>query len=67
MEEITGAVAEIHAVVKNGNTYYYFRLTGSETVYIASVELSDALPFIKAGDTVRFTVQPGDTAVLGIL
>ena len=66
-EEITGTVAEIHAVVKNGNTYYYFRLTDRETVYIASVELSDALPFIKAGDTVRFTVQPGNTTVLGIL
>ena len=61
--EVTGVIAEIHAVVQNGNTVYYFRLVDDSTIYTASITQWEMLPFIKAGDTVRFTCAVDSTAV----
>ena len=57
----TGVISEIHAVVKDGNTDYYFRLKNSVTVYIASIKISDMLPFMKVGDTVTVSYSGNDT------
>lgn len=62
--EVTGKSGTIDAiadVVVNGNTCYYFTLTGSRDVYTVSVTVSDQLPFLKAGDPVafRYSVQDG--------
>lgn len=52
IEELTGRIEDIEAVVSDGETVYYFMVDGS--VYKASLELHDYLPFIEAGDEVVF-------------
>lgn len=45
-------ITEIHEVVVNGNSQYYFQLKDSQKIFIAPVSLNAQLPFLKAGDTV---------------
>ncbi len=56
-EEKAGRIAEIHDVVLGGNTSYYLRLENEELIFIASVEVSPQLPFLKAGDAVKLTCK----------
>ena len=53
--EISGTIDAMESVVISGNTHYYFTLTDEEGVYVASITVSERLPFLKAGDKVRFT------------
>lgn len=58
--EATGVLSEIHAVVLDGNTTYYFRLEGDTTVYTAPLTISPELPFYRTGDSLTVTYY--DTA-----
>lgn len=61
-ESVSGTVAAVSSAVMDGNTRFYFTLEGDEAVYIASIQVSDRLPFLKAGDSVTFTCSSdGDT------
>ena len=51
-EKLTAVVSDIHEVVVNGNSQYYFQLQDSNQVFIAPISLNAQLPFVKAGDTV---------------
>lgn len=55
LQEIRRTVASVSTAVKEGNTYYYIRLTGSDKVFVASIKLDDMLAVIKEGDTVAIT------------
>ena len=57
IKNISGLVSSVITSVKNGNTQYYIQLYGSDTVYIASIEISDLLPLIKAGDNVKISYK----------
>ena len=48
-EPVTGILQEILPVVVDGNTRYYFRLEGADTVYIADLSLSSRLPLPPSG------------------
>lgn len=50
-----GQVKNIASVVSDGNTRYYIELYDSDNVYIASLDASIKLPFIKAGDSISIT------------
>ncbi len=52
--DMTGIVNSIETVVINGNTHYYFTIKGNEAPYVSSIQLSERLPFVKAGDEVSF-------------
>ena len=65
-EKITGVIAEIHSAVMEGNTRYYFRLEGSDITYVAPIQLSNRLPFLKAGDSVALTYS-GEGNFLDVL
>ena len=65
-EPVTGVLAEIYPVVEDGNTRYYFKLEGSDVIYIASIQTSTRLPFLKPGDTLTFTAS-GEAAVQDVL
>ena len=52
--DMTGIVNSIETVVVNGNTHYYFTIKGNEAIYVSSIQLSERLPFVKAGDEVSF-------------
>ncbi len=44
-------ISNITTATKNGNTYYYIEDNENQK-YIASIELSDNLPFVKTGDKI---------------
>lgn len=52
--DVEGTIDKISSAVVNQNTVYYIKLAGSDTVYKASILISDELPFLEAGETVRF-------------
>src|SRR5690606_34624198 len=49
---ITGKIMGIESVVIDGNTHYYFLLDNSDKIFIANIEVSENLPFIKIDDEV---------------
>ncbi len=59
----SGTVAEIHAVVQNGNTVYYFRFNEVGGIFTANIAVSQNLPFLKAGDLITITHEEGTTVV----
>lgn len=65
-EPVAGVLAEIYPVVEDGNTRYYFKLEGSDVIYIASIQTSTRLPFLKPGDTLTFSAS-GEAAVQDVL
>ncbi len=50
--EHKGVIEEIQAVVVDGQTVYYFRMSGQ--IYQASIKIHEQLPFIKQGDQLQF-------------
>lgn len=50
--EISGEVEDIATAVVDGNTYYYIRLKENDAVFVASIHISNRLPFTKVGDTI---------------
>ncbi len=65
MIELSGIIDAIESVVISGNTHYYFTLRDEDKVYVASISTSERLPFMKAGDRVRFTcTEQDDVAVV---
>lgn len=52
-KEIEGKISIINSAVKDGNSLYYFKLEGNETVFIADISLSDNLPIVRVGDSVK--------------
>lgn len=56
---VSGTVEAIATAVKDGNTCYYINMNGA--IYIASITVSDLLPFIGAGDVVTLMVDQNNT------
>ncbi len=57
VSDVKGIVEKIGSAVVNQNTVYYIKLVGKETVYKASILISDELPFLEAGEMVRFNAD----------
>ena len=52
LKEVTGEVESIQAVVRQGETIYYFMVDGQ--VYQAPASLNDFLPFLEEGQLIQF-------------
>ena len=46
-------VENVGSAVKEGNTYYYLQMKGTDKVFTASIQLSELLAVIKPGDKVK--------------
>ena len=55
LQELTGQVESIQAVVQDGQTMYYFMMNGK--VYQAPLTLNEFLPFVQEGQDINFTVD----------
>ena len=60
--DATLKIADIRSAVVDGTTMYYIRFTAHDAieegkVYIVAVKLSDALPFLEAGDEITVTFK----------
>lgn len=64
--ELTGTISEINGAVVDGNSTYYFKLDGSETIFIADISLSNRLPLAKVGDlvTIEYVNSKDDSEVI---
>lgn len=64
--ELTGAITAISEAVVDGNSTYYFRIEGSETIFIGDISLNDRFPLAKVGDnvTVEFVNSKDDSEVI---
>lgn len=65
-QSAAGTVTQVTSAVVDGNTKYYFTLQGSDTVYIAPITVSNRLPFLKAGDSIKLTYS-GDESTREVL
>ena len=61
-ETVEGVVTAVTTAVVDGNSVYYIQI--GENIYKAGITISDRLPFLKAGDTVKLTVQDGNVKTL---
>ena len=52
-KKLEGAIVQISEAVKEGNSTYYFKVEGDNTIFIADISLSDVLPLAKVGDKVK--------------
>jgi hypothetical protein len=59
-------VNRINADVKNGNTYYYFTLQNSNTIFMGSSLISSELPLTQVGDSVKISFTPNNQSVIDI-
>ena len=58
---VSGTVSAVATAVVNGNTHYYIAMNAQ--VYIASIAVSDRLPFVKTGDTLSLTVDQSNNVI----
>ena len=66
LEEVRGAITDIASVVIDGNSQYYFRLEGSPLILMASIDQSNELPLLRAGDVVSVTYTATDGNAVAI-
>ena len=53
LTSLEAVVEYIATAVRDGNTYYYIEVVGSDQVYVASIQLSEVLAVLKEGDTIQ--------------
>ena len=65
----SGTIEAIESVVTDGNTRYYFKLAGDDTIYIAGISANQGLPFIAPGAqvTVTYTEKEGVREVTSLV
>lgn len=49
---ITGTIDDIRSAVKDGNSYYYIRLSGGETYYVVAASEYEPVITLNVGDTI---------------
>jgi len=53
--KLNAVITRINGDTKNGNTFYYFTLSGSKSIFIGSSQVSNVFPVTRAGDSVVVT------------
>ena len=64
--KLTGIISEINEAVVDGNSTYYFKIEGNDTIFIGDISLSDHFPLAKVGDnvTVEFVNSKDNSEVI---
>lgn len=57
---VDGVIDAIQAVVVDGDTIYYIKLQGDDSIYTADISVSEKLPFMESGDEVTVTYSEED-------
>ena len=57
---LTGTVADIRTAVISGTTYYYVRLSDSDTYYILSAAENENAVLLNVGDTINLNIETSD-------
>ncbi len=56
-DTVDGIIEKINSAVIDGNTIYYIKLEGNDSIYTAKVTVSDILPFTESGTEVTLTLN----------
>ena len=56
-DTMDGIIEKINSAVIDGNTIYYIKLEGNDSIYTAKVTVSDMLPFTEKGVNVTLTLN----------
>ena len=52
---LKAVITRINGDTKNGNTFYYFTLSGNKSIFIGSSQVSNVFPVTRAGDSIEVT------------
>lgn len=52
-KNLTSVVTRISNDIKNGNSFYYFMVKDSQSIFVGSSQLSNELPVTTVGDTIK--------------
>ena len=61
--EIT--VQSVQSAVVNGNSVYYIKAVDGK-IYTAAINVSENLPFVKSGDTLKVTINPKTNVITAV-
>ena len=56
-DTLAGVIEKINSAVVDGNTIYYIKLEGNDSIYTAKVTVSDMLPFTEKGTSIILTLN----------
>ncbi len=56
-DALAGVIEKINSAVVDGNTIYYIKLEGNDSIYTAKVTVSDMLPFTEKGTSITLTLN----------
>ena len=59
-------VTRIQSDIKNGNSFYYFTLSGNPKIFIGSSQLSNELPVTIVGDSVNISFDTDNEEVIDV-
>ncbi|MEY4926349.1 MAG: hypothetical protein RI894_785 [Bacteroidota bacterium] len=63
---LNGTVSRITADLKNGMSYYYFMLRGSDKIFIGTSQLSVELPLTREGDAITILFNNDNEAITNV-
>jgi hypothetical protein len=64
--ELQSTITRINEDIKNGNSYYYFKLKGNEKIFIGSSQMSNELPITLVGDSVKISYDNGTQELIDV-
>lgn len=66
-KKVLNAVVErIQSDIKNGNSFYYFTVTGYPKIFVGSSQLSNELPVTIAGDSIAISFDADNEEVIDV-
>jgi len=63
---INSIITRINGDIKNGNTYYYFKLKNTSKIFIGSSQISNELPITNIGDSVSVSYDNDNQEIIDI-
>lgn len=63
---ITTTIQRIQSDIKNGNSFYYFTVDGSQKIFIGSSQLSNELPVTQVGDSISISFEADAEQVINV-
>jgi hypothetical protein len=59
-------VSRIQSDIKNGNSFYYFTVSGMNNIFIGSSQISNEMPVTMAGDSIQISFDNDTSGLIDI-
>ncbi|HWR99297.1 MAG TPA: hypothetical protein VN249_01720, partial [Prolixibacteraceae bacterium] len=64
--QLKTVVSRIQSDIKNGNSFYYFTVSGMNNIFIGSSQISNEMPVTIAGDSIQITFDNDTSGLIDI-